>query len=267
MTTIEAFRICLLPPGHSLPQYELTSRSAEYAQALRSLLEPLHLGARLEFMSVNSADGLWQVAMLTGSGQMPIHDDASLLGYLDPELHREASSAGTLVFQTFNRLAHLINHHTFTPIEFENFYTQHFGKIEAAHIRPLLHAAVRTEAAMQVRTPAGDYSLFNLSAAPQFVTDPEATLIMFKVLDLSLKRAIVKPHKQSARQIGTRTRQVLLSFEAPLTCNSAVGQRLFEALQKESYVQCSVYRICKISGDFHSLTISTEANFIEFNTE
>jgi len=264
MTTIEAFRICLLPPGHSLPQLELASRSAEYAQALRNLLDPLHLGPRLEFMSVNSADGLWQVAMLTSAGQMPIHDDVPLLGYLDPELHREASSAGNLVFQTFNKLTDLINHYTFTPIDFDNFCTEHFGKLEAAPIRQLLRAAVRAGDAMQVRTPAGDYSLFNVGAAPPLVTEAEGTRIKLKVLDISLKRAIVKPHKHSAHRLGIRTRQVLLTFEAPLTCNSAIGQRLFEAIQQEAYIECNVHRISKISGEFHSLIMtSTSMNLRE----
>lgn len=253
MATTEAFRICLLAVDHSLPPNELTKRSAEYQYALRRLLTPLRLGRRLEFMTVNAADGLWQVATITSSGQTAIPGDIHLLEYLDVELHREATSAGNLVFQTFNKLNQLVAENSFTPRDFEDFCTEQFGRLEDAKIRPLLRAAIRTNQSMQVITPTGDYSLFDVGATPRLVTDEKTMLLKLKVINVSLKGAVVKPHHQAARALGIRTRRVQLSFVVGLTCNSAVGHKLFKALQQEAYISCNVYRVCKLAGEFHGL--------------
>jgi hypothetical protein len=253
MATTEAFRICLLPLNHALPPSELSKRSNDYESALRRLLTPLRLGRRLEFMSVNTAVGLWQVAMITSSGQTPMQHEVPLLEYLDPELHREATSAGNLVFQTFNKLGQLAAQNSFTPIEFENFCVEHFGRLEGAQISPLLRVAIRTGEPIQMSTPAGEYSLFSMGATPRLVTDEKTTLLRFKVLDICLKSATIKPHKQAARVLGIRTRRVHLAFELGLTCKSAVGRKLFKALQHEAYISYAMHRVCKLSGEFHCL--------------
>lgn len=260
MSKIEAFRICLLPQNHALPPKDLALRQSSYEGGLRRLLAPLNLGRRLEFMTLNVADGLWYIATLTSSGQTPIPDGTPLLEYIDPELRREATTAGNLVFQAFKKLAELIDKHAFTPASLDDFCTEKFGKLEAEQIRPLLRAATRAKDAMQVVTPSGDFALFDLGSAPQLVTESEPMQVRFRVVDIGLTSATVKPHKMSARQIGIRVRGVHLAFELGLTSDSAVGLRLFRALQKKSCISCTVHRVCKLSGEFHSLLLplSTE---------
>jgi hypothetical protein len=259
MATIEAFRICLLSQNHALPAEELSRRQTIYEGALRRLLAPLNLEHRLTFMSANTSDGLWQVATITSSGQMGIPEGAPIIEYLDQELHREATTAGNLVFETFNKLAQLINQHDFTPASFENFCTEHFGKLEAEQIKPLLRAAIRARDTMQVITSSGDFSLFNLGATPQLLTEDEPMLVRFRVVNISLTCATVKPHRISARQLGIRVRGVHLAFELGLTVDSAIGRKLFKALQQESCISCTVRRVSKMSGDFHGLLLPMSA--------
>jgi hypothetical protein len=259
MATIEAFRICLLSRNHALPPKELSRRQTIYEAALRRLLDPLNLDHRLVFMSADTADGLWQVATITSSGQMKIPEDAPILEYLDLELHREATTAGNLVFETFNKLAQLIDQHDFTPASFEDFCTEHFGKLKAEQIKPLLRAAIRARDTMQVITSSGNFSLFSLGATPHLLTEDKPMLVRFRVIDISLTCATVKPHKISAHQLGIRVRGVPLAFELGLTVDSAIGRKLFKALQKRSCISCTVHRVSKMSGDFHGLLLPMSA--------
>lgn len=255
MATIESFRICLLAKNHALPAERLAQRQSNYEGALRRLLSPLELGRRLSFVTADTDNGLWQIASITSSGQTPIDPDNPMLTYLDPELHREATTAGTIVFEAFEKLNQLIQQNSFTPASIENFCTEHFGKLEAEQLKPLLRASMRAMESIQVVTSTGDFSLFNLETAPRLITDEMPVNVRLRVLDISHTSATVKPNKLSARQLGIKVRRVKLEFEVGLTVDSSVGRKLLKALQRRSSISCVVHRIAKVSGDFYGLLL------------